>query len=446
MKKLLLGVLLLLLLLISVCSSEPPSIELISSLVKLVDGVNHGVVYDETGKLVTHTVLEYKFVLKNTGTKSIGSKKYEKGIDIKIIPNKNLKEITEEVMRKNIYDEIYSTNGTPKGTETGGSVVSRLMPNQEGEYEIRYFLGTNEKNDRYKAAPPKEKLEKLKRYAMYATLIVLIDGKEVARFELNNGQQDDPLTKAEFYRFSTNTLLTLEDINKAFTNIELHLKPQGEGDYPSLNGVQSKVFELYDGTVFIHLFNSHNDLELGLKQFDDNYKPNIYGLKVYEINNILLVYIPAYATEELIASNDEKIKKTINEMIKVKEELRLETAKEAQQNLSLIKEELKLGLSQEAVQSLFSENYKKVKSAMDDSVMWRYDFGAREGYTSPDDGYDFADIKGLQSGMIQVQLFISWNSEYKVNRYSVIYLNGNDGKIYEYHLFSDGEEKEQAIN
>lgn len=119
--------------------------------------------------------------------------------------------------------------------------------------------------------------------------------------------------------------------------------------------------------------------------------------------------------------------------------------KKDNETVLMIKEKVKLGLNKAEVEQLISSDYRKIKAADDDSEMWRYDFGINEGYMSPDDEYDFGDIEGLKNGIIQAQLFISWDSDDKVSHYSVIYFNSDDGKVYNYRLFSDGGEKEQAI-
>ncbi len=126
-------------------------------------------------------------------------------------------------------------------------------------------------------------------------------------------------SKVEFYTFNTITIFALEDLVKPFSKPELLLKPQGEGDYPVLNGVEAKAYELSDGAVFIHVYENNGDLEKGLEQFDNIYEPSKWGLKVYKANNILFVYEPAYATEELVKENDKKLKDAIEEMIKTKE-------------------------------------------------------------------------------------------------------------------------------
>jgi hypothetical protein len=123
----------------------------------------------------------------------------------------------------------------------------------------------------------------------------------------------------EFYEFNTNTKLTIEHINEPFGRHELNLKPQMEDEYPKLNGVESKAYELIDGAVFIHIFENNEELKEGKKQIKqayEAYKYEEWGLKVYEVNNMLMVYMPAHATDELITEKHGEMIKSIEEMIK----------------------------------------------------------------------------------------------------------------------------------
>jgi hypothetical protein len=113
--------------------------------------------------------------------------------------------------------------------------------------------------------------------------------------------------------------------------------------------------------------------------------------------------------------------------------------------VAMIREQVKLGLTKEEVENNLGSDYQKVKASDDDSEMWRYDFGTKDGYTSPDNEYDTGDVKGIQNGNLDAQLSIRWTEENTVSSYSVIYLNSGDGRVYDYRVFSDGGEKVQAI-
>lgn len=429
--------------------------------------------------------------------------------------------------------------------------------------------------------------------------------KEVEQSNEENDEKQNNEKEVEYFEFHTDTEFTLEDIEGPFSKPELLLQPQGEDDYPSLNGVEAKAYQLNDGTVFIHLFKNKKDLKDGIKQIKEVYEFEKWGLKVYEVNNMMFVYMPANATEELIKENDKKIKNAIEEMIKVnnaasdnesantKEKNQKQEARDAesiilyenkeygftfslpkswkgyqivtdswegianekQQNkvvengsilsirhpewteetprqdipimvftleqwssfengefyigaapipprklgqnnkyvfvipprynyafpkgykevedilenyalkpmevnnynqkniqgeseiLSVIKEKLKLGLTKEEVKNRMGNDFTKVDSSIDDTKMWRYDIGAKEGYIAPDNNNDQGDIRGLKNGDVKIQLFIhwDWNNKDTVDYYSVLYLNESDGKIYSYESFQNGEEKKRII-
>ncbi|EKN67018.1 putative lipoprotein [Neobacillus bataviensis LMG 21833] len=75
-----------------------------------------------------------------------------------------------------------------KGDSKYGHTFSPILePNQEGKYTLHYDLGVSEENPQVPLlVPPKEQLKKLNDNALDATLIVLLDDKEIARFDLKN--------------------------------------------------------------------------------------------------------------------------------------------------------------------------------------------------------------------------------------------------------------------
>jgi hypothetical protein len=181
------------LLLLSGCSSKP-SLDLVSSTVEFRNdeerlggiGITSG---EKKGEIIVPIALSYDFVLKNTGEKTLGKAKklngqkfeYDDGIKIYIEPNEKLKAVSEEVMGSNIYDEDEEGN-----LGMGKTNLPVLEPNQEGKYTLDFILGTLEENPDIKLAPSSEQLEKLKEHAMDATLIVSVEGEEIAHFDLSN--------------------------------------------------------------------------------------------------------------------------------------------------------------------------------------------------------------------------------------------------------------------
>jgi hypothetical protein len=144
---------------------------------------------------------------------------------------------------------------------------------------------------------------------------------EEATKQLNEEDSEKHSSKVEFYEFDTNILLTLKDIEEPFSKPELLLQPQAGTEYPKLNGIEAKAYQLIDGTVFIHVFKNNEHLKKGLNQMKDVYEPSEWELKIYEVNNMLFVYQPAYATKELVDTNNEKMKEAIKEMIKTNTEI-----------------------------------------------------------------------------------------------------------------------------
>lgn len=143
---------------------------------------------EREGEFIVPIALSYDVVLKNTGKKKLGGMekpnkeefKYDDGIEVNIVPNEKLKEVSEEVMGFNIYNENENEFGI------GQTSYPLLEPNQEGKYTFDFDLGALEENPELKLAPPIEQLEKLKEHAMDASLIVSIEGEEITRFDLSD--------------------------------------------------------------------------------------------------------------------------------------------------------------------------------------------------------------------------------------------------------------------
>lgn len=185
------------LILLSGCSSKP-SVDLVSSTVDFSNdegrlggiGITSG---EREGEIIVPIALSYDFVLKNTGKKTLGGTEklnqqtfeFEDGIKIFIEPNEKLKAVSEEIMGVNIFsfDEEGRQIAKLGHGQTGVPIIE---PNKEGEYSLDFILGALEENPEIRLAPSSEQLEKLKEHAMDATLIVSVEGEEIARFDLNN--------------------------------------------------------------------------------------------------------------------------------------------------------------------------------------------------------------------------------------------------------------------
>jgi len=113
---------------------------------------------------------------------------------------------------------------------------------------------------------------------------------------------------------------------------------------------------------------------------------------------------------------------------------------------TVVKEKLKLGMSKEEVKNLLEVDYDaEVTSSMNDTKMWRYDFGKKEGYTfTAPDNMDEVDMQGLEAESLKSQLFVEFDKEEKVLSYA-FYSKNEKGERVEYRLMQDGTVKETKI-
>jgi hypothetical protein len=173
--------------LLTACSSKP-SLELVNSKVDIVKdknivgsiGITEG---DKKGQELIPTALYYEFKVKNNGNRKIGGTS-DKGLQVKIEPRDELVAISKEVVGFNIFNPT-SYEGT--GVGYGSSIDGEIQPNKNGKYILTFDLGVSEENPQVPLrVPAKDKLEKLKNNALDASLVVILDGKEIARYELKN--------------------------------------------------------------------------------------------------------------------------------------------------------------------------------------------------------------------------------------------------------------------
>lgn len=102
-------------------------------------------------------------------------------------------------------------------------------------------------------------------------------------------------------------LLTLQDITSSFSKAELHIKPQADDDYPKLNGIKPKAYELLDDSLYIYVFNSENELGQGLKELKEEDKFKLQP-KIFQAKNILILYIS-------LLPPDQNLENKINQII-----------------------------------------------------------------------------------------------------------------------------------
>lgn len=171
--------------LLTACSSKP-SLELVNSKVDIVKDksivgsiiITEG---DKKGQELIPTALYYEFKIKNNGNRKIGGTG-DKALQVKIVPNKKLVTTSKETVGFNIFNPS-SYDGT--GLGYGANFVGEIQPDKIGKFILTFELGISEENPQVPIrVPAKDKLEKLKENALDGSLIVTLDGKEIAQFDL----------------------------------------------------------------------------------------------------------------------------------------------------------------------------------------------------------------------------------------------------------------------
>ncbi|WLD92997.1 hypothetical protein [Alkalihalobacillus sp. AL-G] len=112
--------------------------------------------------------------------------------------------------------------------------------------------------------------------------------------------------------------------------------------------------------------------------------------------------------------------------------------KDTKQKITLeyIKEQLTINQSPQEVKTLLGNEYHQVIGMMNNTQMWRYDIGTKDGYSFETE-FDIVDEKGLNQKEVKIILFINWNSETNLTDYiSAYYLNGNN--LCNYRMSSEG--------
>ncbi|MFD1039065.1 hypothetical protein ACFQ3N_11790 [Virgibacillus byunsanensis] len=146
---------------------------------------------EREGEKVVPTALSYEFTIQNVSDRTIGSleegewnKKdfvYENGVQISIKPNDELIKESEEIMGYNLFNEEDRKNNFGG---TGYIGLPIIEANQKGSYSLDFLLGASEENPELPLIPPDEQLQLLEEHAWNADLIVTLQDKEIARFDL----------------------------------------------------------------------------------------------------------------------------------------------------------------------------------------------------------------------------------------------------------------------
>ncbi len=141
------------------------------------------------GKVIRPITLYYTFTIKNTGSTPLGEVTQTedfsnpKGVAVKIDPSNELVAVIEEAVGFNVFK-------TKEYSETrmghGQQFTPVLKPGQAGEFVLIYELGALEDNPEIPLAPSEEQLNRIEKQARKADLVVMIDEKELERFDLRN--------------------------------------------------------------------------------------------------------------------------------------------------------------------------------------------------------------------------------------------------------------------
>lgn len=118
-----------------------------------------------------------------------------------------------------------------------------------------------------------------------------------------------------------------------------------------------------------------------------------------------------------------------------------------------IKLNLRPGLRRDEVADLFGTGYKAVIHSGDGILMWRYDY-ADVGYQFQPKGQAVgtniaqADLDGLRTGMVHMQLFVGWDPDKNVSSHSELYYfddRESKHRIRVYTAYPDGTSTDQEI-
>lgn len=171
---------------LSACSNEI-SLQLAEANADIVrDATKTGslLISEESEKELIPTALYYTFSIKNNGMKVGG--KDENYINVQIVPNEGLVTASKDVLGYNVFEPADHPASNNFCTGYGNSHSTVLEKNEMTELMFYYYLGCEEEQKDAQPVPSKDQLEKLKEHALDATLIIMLDNEEIARFDLND--------------------------------------------------------------------------------------------------------------------------------------------------------------------------------------------------------------------------------------------------------------------
>lgn len=112
-----------------------------------------------------------------------------------------------------------------------------------------------------------------------------------------------------------------------------------------------------------------------------------------------------------------------------------------------LKNNLMLEMTKDEVLELVDFEYTEVLPGMGDNEMWRFDIMKDADYLFDiNPAIDILDMEGLKEEAVEIILFISWDDEEKLERFTFYYKEPIDGSINEYRVFDSGTIKESVIS
>ncbi|MEI3614858.1 hypothetical protein [Pseudogracilibacillus sp. SO30301A] len=171
--------------LVASCSSDY-AVELVQTQVEIVKDkektraivITEG---EQKGQELVPTVLHYEFTIKNIGSKKINQIE-DKNLEIKIQPHDTLIASSKNIIGFNIFNpsEYQDT-----GLGHGKTYATSIEPDQEEKFSIYFELGVSEENSEVsQPVPSKKALQELTDQALEATLVIVLDEEEIARFDM----------------------------------------------------------------------------------------------------------------------------------------------------------------------------------------------------------------------------------------------------------------------
>jgi len=154
------------------------------------------------------------------------------------------------------------------------------------------------------------------------------------------------------------------------------------------------------------------------------------------MKKILTAFIGSAMFLSACSVGDEGLSEERNEQVEIR--------KEAKDNVVTLKtfDLLEIGQTKEQVASILGNQYVKVASMTDGSPLWRYDIGAVDGYKFT--GLGEVDVPGISNGILDMIVFVTWNDKGEASLFSACYMK-EDGLIYEYVIFENGERGEFVL-